>query len=176
MMITTHAPVAKPRTGTSKALTILVCAVFALTSCTNYKATLNPVTEGTSAEAVLPRSAVPRKAIVRTEEKVTGSVRLRIDVSDTGDVSGVAIIETSDDRLKEKARDLIQSWPLEPGTIAGQPANFEGLEYTMVFFTDDSTTTDEAVGKVLVGTVLVAVLLAGVALSAVAGSSFSVGR
>jgi TonB family protein len=174
MMIATHALVAKARTGLSRALTILVCVVFALASCTNYKATLNPATEGALTGTILPRSAVPQKAIVRTEEKVTGSVRLRVDVSDTGHVSGVEIIEASDDRLKEKALDLIQSWPLEPGTIAGKPTEFEGLEYTMVFFTDDSTTTGEVVGT----TVLVVLLvpLAVILGLASGGGSFKMGN
>lgn len=175
-MIKTDAPGARSRTTLFKALTILVCAVFALASCTNYKATLSPATEGAPSETVLPRSAVTEKAIVRTEEKVTGSVRLRVDVSDTGEVSGVEILEASDDRLREKALDLIRSWPLEPGTIAGEPAKFEGVEYTMVFFTDDSTTTGEAVGKALGVTLLVALLLVGVAVSVAAGGSFSSGH
>lgn len=174
MMIKTDALVARSRTGPSKALTIFVCVIFGVASCTDYKATLKPATEDASAETVLPRSAVAQKAIVRTEEKVTGSVRLRVDVSDTGDVSGVEIIEASDDRLKEKALDLILSWPMEPGTIAGEPAKFENLEYTMVFITDDSTTTGEVIGTTVLVVLLLPLALALALFSG--GSSFKMGN
>ncbi len=164
------------RSGRFKALTILVCACIALASCTNYKAALRLEAGGPSTGAVLPKATQIQKEIVRADEKVTGQVRLRFDVSKTGEVSGVEILEASDERLREKALDLIASWPLEPGTIAGEPADFEDLEYMLVFFTDDSMTTGKAVFVAAGIIVLSALLIALKAMELSNSGSFSSSR
>ncbi len=139
-----------------KSTIILVCAALVLASCGTYKARLTQRTEPRSGAVILPSPTEDWK-LVEGEERVTGWVRLRFDVSATGQVRGVQTIDSSDERLSEKAAAMMASWSFEPGTIEGKPTKFEDIEFMMAFVEE---TTESADGWVIV---LVAVLLVALA-------------
>ncbi len=143
-----------------KSAIYLVCAALVLASCANYKVRLEPRTEPRSGAVILPSPDEGWK-LVEGEKNIIGRVRLRFDVSATGEVHGVQIIESSDERLNEKAAAMMVSWSFESGTIEGKPAKFEDIEFLMAFF-EESTE----------GTVVWAVVLVGI-VAAVLAVSFS---
>ncbi len=139
-----------------KSTIFLVCSALVLASCANYKARLEARTEPRSAAVILPSPTEDRK-VVEGEEVITGRVRLHFDVGATGEVSGVEVIESSDERLSEKAVAMLASWSFEPGTIEGKPTEFEDIEFLMVFFEDTTKIRPEMVGAAILAVLLVAV-------------------
>ncbi|MCH8002575.1 MAG: TonB family protein [Proteobacteria bacterium] len=137
---------------------ILVCAALVLASCGTYKARLTQRTEPRSGAVILPSPTEDWK-LVEGEERVTGWVRLRFDVSATGQVRGVQTIDSSDERLSEKAAAMMASWSFEPGTIEGKPAKFEDIEFMMAFV-EESTKSEIVLAVIIVGVIAVALAFA----------------
>ena len=137
-----------------KSAIYLVCAGLVLASCTSYKARLTPRTERRSGAVILP-SPTEEWKFVKGEENITGWVRLRFDVSATGEVRGVQIIGSDDDRLREKAAAMMASWSFEPGTIEGKPTKFEDIEFVMAFF-EETSESEYVLAVILVGALAVA--------------------
>ena len=141
-----------------KSTIILVCAAFVLASCSTYKARLTQRTQPRSGAVFLPSPTEDWK-LVEGEERVTGWVRLRFDVTATGQVRGVQTIDSSDERLSEKAAAMMASWSFEPGTIAGKPAKFEDIEFMMAFV-EESTKSEIVLAVIIVGVIAVALAVA----------------
>ncbi len=136
----------------------LVCAALFLASCSTYKARLDPRSEPRAGAVILPSPTEDWK-LVEGEEKITGWVKLRFEVSATGEVRGVQTIETSDERLSQKAAAIMASWAFEPGTIEGEPAAFEDIEFMMTF-TEETADKDAGLAIVLVMVLVVALAVA----------------
>ena len=136
----------------------LVCAALVLASCATYKARLEPRTEPRPGAVILPSPTEDWK-LVEGEENIIGWVRLRFDVSATGEVRGIQTIGSSDGRLNEKAAAMLVSWAFEPGTIEGKPTEFEDIEFMMAFFED--TTESEVVWTVVIVGALAVALAVG---------------
>jgi len=141
-----------------KSTIILVCAALVLASCGTYKARLTQRTEPRSGAVILPSPTEDWK-LVEGEERVTGWVRLRFDVSATGQVRGVQTIDSSDERLSEKAAAMMASWSFEPGTIEGKPTKFEDIEFMMAFV-EESTKSEIVLAVIIVGVIAVALAFA----------------
>ena len=141
-----------------KSTIILVCAALVLASCGTYKARLTQRTEPRSGAVILPSPTEDWK-LVEGEERVTGWVRLRFDVSATGQVRGVQTIDASDERLSEKAAAMMASWSFEPGTIEGKPTKFEDIEFMMAFV-EESTKSEIVLAVIIVGVVAIALAVA----------------
>jgi TonB family protein len=133
-----------------------------ISSCTDYKSRLTVSDQqGTTPPtgASLPQPAEERRSVWRGE-KITGWVKLRVDVSETGEVDGIDVVEASDQRLETQAEESLSSWPFKPGTRDGKPARFEDVEFVMMFYTDDTTTSGEAIGVAILVIVALPVVLA----------------
>ncbi len=141
-----------------KSTIILVCAALVLASCGTYKARLTQRTEPRSGAVILPSPTEDWK-LVEGEERVTGWVRLRFDVSATGQVRGVQTTDSSDERLSEKAAAMMASWSFEPGTIEGKPTKFEDIEFMMAFV-EESTKSEIVLAVIIVGVIAVALAVA----------------
>ncbi len=136
----------------------LVCAAFFLASCSTYKATLDPRSEQRAGAVVLPSPTEDWK-LIEGGENITGWVKLRFEVSATGEVRGVQTIDTSDERLSAKAAAMLASWPFEPGTIEGKPEAFEDIEFMMTF-TEETTDTSDTTTAIILGVILVGIVVA----------------
>lgn len=160
------------RTISTRLVAIVVSATLVLASCTDYKARLRASEEpdAETVPGVVPPQPAKEKRSVWQGEKIRGWVHLRFDVSPNGEVSGVEVVESSEERLESKAVQSLASWPFEPGTQDGEPLAFEDVEMVMVFYTDDTTTTGEAIGM----TVLVIVMIPLMAAAALLGGRGSV--
>ncbi len=141
-----------------KSTIILVCAALVLASCSTYKARLTQRTEPRSGAVILPSPTEDWK-LVEGEERVTGWVKLRFDVSATGQVRGVQTIDSSDERLSEKAAAMMASWSFEPGTIEGTPTKFEDIEFMMAFV-EETTESEIVLAVIIVGVIAVALAVA----------------
>jgi hypothetical protein len=82
-----------------------------------------------------------------------------VDVSETGEVNIIEVVEASDQRLEAHAAESLSSWPFKPGTRDGEPARFEDVDFIMAFYTDDTTTTGEALGMAALVIVVLPVML-----------------
>jgi len=145
----------------ARAVALVAAAALALASCTNYQSRLTApeVTRAGGTDALVAPRPAEEKRSVWSEEEVTGEVRLRFGVSETGEVANVEVLEAGDPRLAELAAQRPASWPFEPGTVGGAPVAVEGVETVMVFYTDDSTTTGEVIGYTLLIVVLLPIAL-----------------
>ena len=141
-----------------KSTIILVCAALVLASCSTYKARLTQRTEPRSGAVILPSPTEDWK-LVEGEENIAGWVKLRFDVSATGQVRGVQTIDSSDERLSEKAAAMMASWSFEPGTIEGKPTKFEDIEFMMAFV-EESTKSEIVLAVIIVGVVAIALAVA----------------
>jgi TonB family protein len=133
-----------------------------ISSCTDYKSRLTVSDQQDTTPpngALLPQPAEERRSVWRGE-KITGWVKLRVDVSETGEVEGIDVVESSDQRLETQATELFSSWPFKPGMRDGEPSRFEDVEFVMMFYTDDTTTTGEAIGLTALVIVVLPVMLA----------------
>jgi len=159
-----------PVSPLTRAVAMVAVAALALASCTNYKSRLSApevVGSGDAGEAggaagaaglVSPRPAKETRSVWSAEE-ITGRVRLRFNVSETGQVGHVEVLESTDERLEKQAANSLSSWPFEPGTREGEPVAVKGVEAVMVFYTDDSTTTGEVIGITLLVIVLLPIVV-----------------
>lgn len=147
-------------TISARAVALVVSAALVLASCTDYKARLSDGSDAESVPGIVPPQPAKEKRSVWQGEKTTGWVHLRFDVSETGEVSGVEVVKSSEERLEVKAMEGVASWPFEPGTREGEPAAFEDVEMVMVFYTDDTTTTGEAIGKTVLVIVMIPLMVA----------------
>lgn len=141
-----------------KSTVYLVCAALVLASCSTYKARLTQRTEPRAGAVVLPSPTEDWK-LVEGGENITGWVKLRFEVSATGEVRGVQTIDTSDERLSGKAAAMLASWPFEPGTIEGKPEAFKDIEFMMTF-TEETTDTSDATTAIILGVILVGIVVA----------------
>ena len=141
----------------------LVCAAFLLASCSTYKAMLTQQSPQRAGAVVLPSPTEDWK-LIEGGEKITGWVKLRFEVSATGEVRGVQTIETSDARLSATAARMMAAWPFEPGTIDGEAKAFQDIEFKMTFF-EESRETSDAVGIIVLGIIIVGIAVAAAAVS-----------
>ena len=146
------------KAGLFRSATLVVCAAIAIASCSPYKASLRPQTRPISAQMVLPEPTVSEKSL-RVQEPATGWVTLRFDVDESGDVSDIEIVGASDGRLRETAVELLASWSFEPGTVRGEPANFEDIEFVMTFITEELHTGEVVAGLLIVGLIIATIAL-----------------
>jgi TonB family protein len=158
------APAGTPPGPAARAVALVAAAALVLASCTNYQSRLTAPEvarpeDGVGTDALMAPRPAKEKRSVWSEEEVTGEVRLRFDVSETGEVANVEVLEASDPRLAELAAQRLASWPFEPATVGGAPVAVEGVETVMVFYTDDSTTTGEVIGYTLLIVVLLPIAL-----------------
>ena len=123
---------------------------------------------------VAPPSPSEDERSVWHGEKITGWVRLRFDVTETGDTDKVEILESSDERLEAQAEEMLESWPFKAGMREGVPARFENIEMIMAFYTDDTTTTGEALGATVIIVLLLPLVLVMALVSG--GGTFAMGR
>ncbi len=173
-------PAAGDRAPTSRraraAVALVAAAALVLAGCTDYKVRLGEPTlteTAPGAAGVGPPRPAKEKRSLWGPEKLTGWVRLRFDVSATGQVGNVEVLESSDQRLEAQAAASLSSWPFEPATRDGEPAAVEGAEAVMTFYTDDTTTTGEVIGYTLLIIVLVPV---AVVLGAASNGGMSWGK
>lgn len=142
----------------SKSTIFLVCATVVLASCTTYKARLTQESEPRSRAENIPSPTVYEK-LIEGGENITGWVRLRFDVSATGEVRGVQIIGSSDKRLSEKAAAMMASWSFQPGTIEGKPMKFRDIEFMMTFREESTEISEAHVAVVIATAVFVALFI-----------------
>ena len=160
----------RSRTISNRTVAFFVSATLVLASCTDYKARLSEEPSEATVPGIVPPQPAKEKRSVWQGEKIGGWVHLRFDVSASGEVSGIEVVKSSEEQLEAKAVDSLASWPFEPGTRDGKPAASEDVEMVMVFYTDDTTTTGEFIGK----TVLVIVMIPLVVAAALLGGGGSV--
>ncbi len=141
----------------------LICAAFLLASCSTYKARLTQQSQQRAGAVVLPNPTEDWK-LIEAGEKITGWVKLRFEVSATGEVSGVQTIETSDARLSATAARMMAAWPFEPGTVEGKSEAFQDIEFEMTFYEETRETSDTA------GLIMLVVIIVGIAAAAFAVS------
>ncbi|MGD9252853.1 MAG: M56 family metallopeptidase [Holophagae bacterium] len=55
------------------------------------------------------------------QEKVVGLVLLETIISDTGEVEGITVVDSPDERLSEAAKTAVEQWTFEPALCEGQP-------------------------------------------------------
>lgn len=157
-----------------RTVAVIVCLALVSASCTNYKARIRTISKPASAAQTLP---TPKREVrsVFAEEKIIGSAQVRADIDADGAVTGVEVFEASDEALGPKAKELLTDWGFEPGKRGETAATFDDLEFSLDFYTDDSTTTGEVIGKTLL--VIIAIpIVALMALVTGPGGSFRVGR
>lgn len=154
------------RTGSARAVALVVAAALVLASCTDYKSRLRaPDAPGAAlAAGVVPPEPAEEKRSVWQGEKIAGWVHLRFDVSEAGEARDIAVVASSDPQLEARAVGKLAAWPFVPASRASAaevfaPEAYRDLELVMVFYTDDTTTTAEAIGITLLVIVLIPVAL-----------------
>lgn len=158
----------------SRLVTFVACAALVLASCTDYKARLRPPDEPRTdaIPGLVPPQAETETRSIWHGEKISGWVHLRFDVSEKGEAGNVEVIESSDTELEVRATEALAAWPFEPAARDGVPEAFEDMEVVMAFYTDDTTTTAEAVGI----TALVIILIPLALIGAFAGGELKFGK
>lgn len=167
------------RFARQRGLAVLLSSAMVLASCSNYKATIGRPGDGSledteartqvvapagvgigkDAKIVAPKLKEKERAVEGAPEVKDpwGWVRLRFDVTEAGRITNVRAVDSSNDDVTEAAKELIATWPVEPGTLDGKPAAFRNVEATITF--DEYTSGGEVLLKVAAIVVLVPVML-----------------
>lgn len=182
------------RLARRRGIAVLLSAALVLASCSNYKATIGQpgdggpdaaeartqviapkgVSVGKDAKIVAPRLKEKERAVEGAPkiEDPWGWVRLRFDVTEAGKITNVRAVESSNDDVTEAAKELIATWPVEPGTLDGRPAAFRNVEATMTF--NEYTSGGEVLLRVAAIVVLIPIIL--ILAIASSGSSLKFGK
>ena len=160
-----------------RGVTVLVCLALALAGCTDYRVSLDPVVtgeevalrSGAEVPSEVPRSA-PQPSFKeqdlgggKGDSSLEGYVRLRFSVDERGEVSDIAVVESSDIALEARAVQLLDTWAHQPGEVEGEPAAFQNMEAYLTFYTqpgavDTPEETLTIIGIIVASFAVVAVL------------------
>lgn len=129
----------RPISAVSRLIALMTSLAMVLASCTSYRASLVRIDESIPPEAKSDTTAV-RLGV--GEEPVVGRVRVQLDVSESGEVSDLRVIDASDDELAEKALKVLKLQRFRAGKIGGKPAAFSQVEFELEFFEAGSSNED----------------------------------